>query len=607
MVMIWPDCYGYTSDRPVISGTLTDIFTSSEPGNSGNDNIDSTRIRLWIDGKLWAASTPTDDDDEYFEPWARGNGSFSFVQLDPDDDIRDFRYIHSTLPQDALTPGVHTYEIQFATQESGDAQRWFTWRASFAVDGTAPFVRMDGGAVSSPVLRNVAGYIDATEPALTARLWDFESGVFARPNHQDPIMNILWGNFIGGPIQVVIPPFINFDQLGLPDLVDTIRVIVGGVDVPIDQDMGLKMDVWLVDGEDDEDDIDEYLDRTLIQAGTPDMLRFTPPLQPTAEANDSLYYDPSDTLTVRFPITANLAAYDGREIEVVLYSAKVEHIGHDIQTPGLFGDDDEEGEEFTKYLLGAFDCVGNTGSAYVAARYIIDASAPKVAIVSPVCNGNVAPGSGANVVIALTDQGNRPDVDNDGDGRFGEDPVDGLDNDGDWIGRVTIDGVVQYVDDRNRNGQPDPGEPHVDEDPNDAATFAGVGIDTSSIEVTVIGPDGDDAGNEPDEFELHDGCDEFSIVNGIIKCDDGDDLTLEGPLPIGTYTISVSATTASEMRSRRAARSRCRTTSWACSRRRRSRTRSTTKARTCGSGGLSRAMRSSRWRSSTSPATSWRA
>jgi hypothetical protein len=50
---------------------------------------------------------------------------------------------------------------------------------------------------------------------------------------------------------------------------------------------------------------------------------------------------------------------------------------------------------------------------------------------------------------------NRRGFDDDGDGRIDEDPLDGIDNDGDWL---------QVRDDLNHNGKPDPGEPNVDED-----------------------------------------------------------------------------------------------------------------------------------------------
>jgi hypothetical protein len=45
-------------------------------------------------------------------------------------------------------------------------------------------------------------------------------------------------------------------------------------------------------------------------------------------------------------------------------------------------------------------------------------------------------------------------IDDDGDGVVDEDPLDGFDNDGDWV----------FADDWNHNGRPDHGEPHVDED-----------------------------------------------------------------------------------------------------------------------------------------------
>jgi len=527
VAMLWPWCDNkYTNDRPVLRGTLTDIFTTGGEDDDSN-GIDFTRIRIWFDNKL-VGSTDFDDDDfgddddNDIITWALGNGTFNITDVSPANDIVAFKYTHSTLPEDRLAGGKHELKIQFFGAD-GNHGIWYEKKSSFWVDNTAPFVVMNGGTVGSPVLGNIAGYVNATEPALTARLFDQEAGVFARPTRQDPILDVLFGSFIGGPIVVTIPPIFGIG--------DSIRVTIDGVRFPVDDEMGLKMDVWLVDRADGQDDIDRYFERRLIQTGTADMLRYTPALSPVSGDTNTTYYDPSDTLTVRFPITADLSRYDGEEIEVVLYTAKVQHIGHDIQVPDpLF--DDEENEEFTKYLLGAFDCAGNVGSQFTAARYIIDASAPKVAIVSPGCDAHLSAGSDLNIVIALSDQANRADVDNDGDGRFGEDGPDGIDNDGDWLGRVTIDGVVQYVDDTNRNGRPDAGEPHVDEDPNDATTFTGAGIDSSSVEIVINGPNGPVA--------LDEDCETFSIQSGIIRCADGSPISIEGPHARGSYTITVS-------------------------------------------------------------------
>ncbi|RPJ40569.1 MAG: hypothetical protein EHM19_13485 [Candidatus Latescibacterota bacterium] len=176
------------------------------------------------------------------------------------------------------------------------------------------------------------------------------------------------------------------------------------------QDMGLKMDVWLVDNEDDQSDIDEYMERNLIQTGTPAMLVFDPPMCPHSDqtqCDDETYYDPSDPLKVRLPLTANLSRYNGREIEVVLYSSKLEHIGMDSNLGQLIGlgagSGDDDDEEFTKYIFGPFDCVGNVGSAYVARRFIIDTTAPEIVFVTPGPNAVVTPGSEIPVVAVIVD------------------------------------------------------------------------------------------------------------------------------------------------------------------------------------------------------------
>jgi hypothetical protein len=111
---------------------------------------------------------------------------------------------------------------------------------------------------------------------------------------------------------------------------------------------------------------------------------------------------------VSLPLTADLAKYNGREIEVVLYSSKLEHIGFDSnigQLVGLGGGGggEDDDEEFTKYIFGPFDCVGNVGSQYVSRRFIIDASAPKIVFVSPVMSSVVAPNSEIPVVAVIVD------------------------------------------------------------------------------------------------------------------------------------------------------------------------------------------------------------
>jgi hypothetical protein len=418
---------------------LIDLFTDADAGDEGGSDIDLQNIRVWIDNRIVAWTDGIDDepdddqpcdtegdvfeDFEDFEENAIGNGCFDVDGIASDDGDGDFagaasfKYMHSTLDEDALGPGEHTLRIVFAGQQ-GDEGVFFERRWILNVDVTPPRAWINGGFVDSPILSNVGGYVDASEPALTAYLYDREAGIMAKPRQADPILNVLFANLIGGPLNIEVDiPLVPGD----PDVI----IRIADIELPI-QDVGLKMDVWLVDepvSNDDDDDIDEYFDRNLIQTATADMLDFTPPLSVGID-DSSEFYTPSDTLIARFPLVADLAPYDGREIEVVLYTAKIEHIGHSISDIddilgdilGALGGLDGAGgsgaaktdpagtvvaddEEFTKYLLGPMDCVGNVGSAYVAARFIVDATAGGGDFESPECGGTVTPGG--NIVLAF--------------------------------------------------------------------------------------------------------------------------------------------------------------------------------------------------------------
>jgi hypothetical protein len=255
----------------------------------------------------------------------------------------------------------------------------------------------------------------------------------------------------------------------------TVSTSTDTVTIPL-QDMGLKMDVWLVDTEDDQTDIDEYMERTLIQAATPAMLVYTPELcqwsDPSACDPDSVY-DPSDDLWVQLPLTANLKPYDGREIEVVLYSTKVEHIGLDINT-GDEGTGDDDDEEFTKYIFGPFDCVGNVGSQYMARRFIIDTSAPTITFNTPVENSIVAPGSEIPINAVIAD---------------GDDQTSGSGIDANSI-RISLSGPKGVIWDELLPSEiPVVSEESSKQNENDPAVTAEPVVDADGISMTVVGID----------------------------------------------------------------------------------------------------------------------
>jgi hypothetical protein len=439
-----PVCNGYVNDHPIIQGTLRDIFTDAENDEDSSSDIQLDNIRIWIDDRIVAWTDDIQDSDnngscdatpdpneefEDFEEHVIGNGCFDVDGIGNDDSdeasAANFKYIHSTLDEDKLDPGEHILRITFPGIQNEETVI-FERRFVLNVDATPPRAWINGGFVGSPILVNGGGYVDAAEPAITAFLLDRESGVMVKPRQADPILNVLFANLIGEPeIEIEFPAI-----PGDPDVIIRFR---NGIEIPI-QDVGLKMDVWLVDpaADEDTDGDDIFLDRLLIQTATADMLQYTPPLW-SGVVDSGGYYTPADTLIARFPLVANLSAYDGREIEVVLYTAKITQIIPDWDIDDILDaldgdDDDDDGDEsdslalaktgtaattadddevFTTYLFGPTDCVGNVGSAYTAARFIVDATPPGVEFLSPICNSSVTPG--ASLTIAFQ-------VDNDGAG-----------------------------------------------------------------------------------------------------------------------------------------------------------------------------------------------
>ncbi len=394
--IITPWCDGYTNQTPQIVFTLAPFLADGD----GNDDIDEDDLKIWIDGILVAA-----------DDGVLGNGSLLFQTEDEDDYPHTFSYRHSTLTRDLLAGGPHTVRLEW---RDGDEDFWYSLTKEIMVDVVAPRIEWDGGFINGPCVGTADCFVGEGSDGIRLKITDWESGVFTEATSISAILNIIFGGFNNGAsnidIEIVNEIETDQDNATNPDAFGDINVTVNvttantSFSIPI-QDMGLKVDVWLIDDEDDQFDIDEYSERLLIQAATPAMLTFAPEICPHSDADacdDSVFYDPSDELWVTLPLTANMKQWDGREIEVVLYSSKVEHIGLDVD----FGDDtngEDDDEEFTKYIFGPFDCVGNVGSQYVARRFIVDTSAPDVAFTTPVENSVVAPGSEIPVWADLSD------------------------------------------------------------------------------------------------------------------------------------------------------------------------------------------------------------
>jgi hypothetical protein len=402
-----PWCDGYTSQSPTFTATITDVL-----GDGDHDDImDSADTKIWIDEMLVASGNneaPERDDPFFYRGYAIGNGYFTIEHMEDEELAQTITYRHSTLPEHRLEGGAHTLRIEYRNE---DEDYWYTILREFNVDVVPVGVVFHGGFLNGPCVNAHDCYVGGDNHQIQVTLTDYESGVLTQESRIQAVLNIIYGSlneFVVGRVfdglNVTVEP--TLDSLGLG-----IEIIWSDtVFIPL-QDMGLKMDVWLVDNEDDQNDIDEYMERKLIQAGTPAMLTFNPPICPYSDdsrCSDGQYYDPSDQLTVSLPLTADLKKYDGREIEVVLYSSKVEHIGMDSNLGQLIGlggssSGDDDDEEYTKYVFGPFDCVGNVGSAYVARRFIVDASAPQIVFVTPGVNAVVTPGSEIPIVAVLVD------------------------------------------------------------------------------------------------------------------------------------------------------------------------------------------------------------
>jgi hypothetical protein len=350
-----PWSFGFTDRSPVILAYLYDY---------SGEGIDEDEIEVLIDGRIVAAEGTG---------YVLGNGDLDCFQVNNDGTVYEVTYEHSTRPVDWLTAGQHTLNIRFRSYET---DTWVeldpaAFGATFGVDRTAPTIAFHGGFISDPILRNIAGYISLGNPMLRAWAYDNESGIHIREEHS--------GNVY-------------------------------------DWDDGIKYDLWLVDWEDDQNDIDEIEERVLLHQGTADEL--VPYLDPALEE-----YTPSDSLRVSMPIVGGGAIDDRDILEVTLYGIK--EIEQNSDGPGLglctqldtlwVGNVplmlcdgmyfDMNSQEMHIYIQGWRDEVGNSGSAYVEQRYIVDTSGPTVELLAPKDGDCVSPTEGVTLHFRVTDIG----------------------------------------------------------------------------------------------------------------------------------------------------------------------------------------------------------
>lgn len=355
------------SDGPVTfagwwpqSPYVSDVWTNQVPDitvylkDISGQMVNPQSVELLIDGEFWATWFDTDFEDEdcwdgtdneeicgYRASFTRGD-AFAYTQYaNGDQTVMYLHYQHSDHRHDRLANGEHRLTVRWKPEDGTD--EWIEGSQTFYVDAISPYVEFDGGWVSNPRLINLAGYMNPANDSLMVKMYDGGSGILFRHEGWD---NDGWSN-----------------------------------------DFGVKYDIWLVDGEDDQADIDEIEERVLLHQGTADDL--LPWISPSL--ND--YNPATDTLRVPVPILGGGAIKDRDIIEITWYSDKdiernsdgigvgcsIDTMVVDGQVFHVYGLDcayDSQSQEMHIYNYGVSDWAGNNGSRYVEQRFIVDMTAP---------------------------------------------------------------------------------------------------------------------------------------------------------------------------------------------------------------------------------------
>ncbi|MBU2692995.1 MAG: hypothetical protein KJ970_18915 [Candidatus Eisenbacteria bacterium] len=401
----YPGRQNWTDADPIFTAYLREV---------GGQEVDWTTVQVQIDGLTVAYVLGYDDggsdpSGEYIT-WALGNGVFRLEEADQSDNLYQMVYRHSTIQEDwydelrdpetgAYLP--HKFNVRFKAVNGPDEWIELAGHGSpyedFYVDRTPVYINFQGGFVQNPLFHNVAGYFNplATDyqDMLTVWLYDDGSGVFFRRDRMEYLRDL---NCDG----VLDPADLLSETLPSPgvDWVDWWYwdYYEGGEGwCWLPTEFGLKYDLWLIDREDDQHDVDEIEERVLLHTGTPGEL--LPFLEPQLDQ-----YSPreGDTLKVRLPIVGDSIIKDGDIIEVTLYSHKTIEENSDGDTYGcsvtdtlyidgdvvLVGRDcwwDEESQEMHLYHQGILDHARNAGETFVEQRFIVDVTGPQVTFNMP--------------------------------------------------------------------------------------------------------------------------------------------------------------------------------------------------------------------------------
>ncbi len=362
-----------TDADPIFNIYLNDI---------GGQGIDPSTVKIKIDGRDVATYFGSFGDGETHDiaTWTWGAGESHLSAANAEKTVWELDYWHSPLQRDWLTQGDHTMTVEFG-YDNGTSDHFVSDPIPFSVDLTAPIIEFHGGWVSNPLLHNVSGYVDANNSMLTVKMTDHESGIFVRPQRQEFLLDPDCDGLIDGDEVAINEPFTD------PTGASCFNPI----------DWGIHYDLWRVDGEDEQADIDEFEERELLHQGTADELLpyLTPPLYGTGET-----YDPSKDLFVKLPIVGGGRIKDGDILEVTIYSQKtrtllgegpalgcdqVDTLTVNGQTMYVLGGCwfDFLSQQRIIYQQGVVDEVRNSGSQYVEQRFIVDMTAPNCAINLP--------------------------------------------------------------------------------------------------------------------------------------------------------------------------------------------------------------------------------
>jgi hypothetical protein len=388
----------WTDPDPVFTAYLNDV---------GGQGIDPYTVQAKIDGNLVANFQGTGE-----AWWWWGNGSGHLWQANDEGTVYELDYEHSTLQRDWLPEGRHIFTIQFRTVRG--THELVSVDTEFWVDSTPPTVEFHGGWVSNPLLHNVAGYVglDGCDQGqmncmLTVKMTDSGSGIFVRPMRQEYLLDV----DCDGEID---PEDLNADPVWFNNDYDE------NCYIPID--WGLKYDLWRVDGEDEQADIDEFEERELLHQGTADeLLPYIQRMRGGVLIDGLAGYAPeTDQLLVRLPIVGGGRIQDKDILEVTVYSEKIRTVlgegpalGCDvIDTLIVNGEPtyilsscwfDFLSQQRIIYTQGVVDQVRNSGSKYVEQRFIVDMTCPTVAFVQP--GATLAPNGDLVIAFTITEDG----------------------------------------------------------------------------------------------------------------------------------------------------------------------------------------------------------